>query len=100
MRNILFAVALAAAAGGCAKSEQAAEAKTPDVKVPELTIDQVDKELAANTIKAVDCNGDETRKKAGVIPGAILVDDEEKYAQDVLPADKATKLVFYCGGPG
>jgi hypothetical protein len=36
----------------------------------------------------------------GVVPGAILVTDDESYAATELPADKTTKLVFYCSNPG
>jgi hypothetical protein len=100
MRNVLFGVALAlAAASGCSKSDD----KTSSAKeesFPIMTVDQVDAALAAKQITAVDCNGDNTRKKMGVVPGAILVTDEESYAPSELPADKTAKLVFYCSNPG
>ncbi len=70
------------------------------MKIPQITVDQLDKDLAAKAATPVDCNGDTTRKHEGTIPGAILVADEEKYAASELPADKSAKLVFYCGGPG
>jgi hypothetical protein len=60
----------------------------------------MDKALAAKEATPVDCNGDRTRKKLGVIPGAILVSDEESFAASELPADKNTKLVFYCADTG
>ncbi|MGE5184905.1 MAG: rhodanese-like domain-containing protein, partial [Acidobacteriota bacterium] len=65
-----------------------------------ITVDQLDKDLAAKAATPVDCNGDATRKHMGTIPGAILVSDEDKYDASALPTDKAAKLVFYCGGPG
>ena len=38
---------------------------------------------------------------AGNVPlGDIILVDEETFTADDLPADKARKLVFYCGGPG
>lgn len=44
----------------------------------------------------VDANGQETRAKSGVIPGAVLLTSSTEYALKELPADKAGKLVFYC----
>ncbi len=100
MRKILLAAALSfGALGGCSKSE-ADKGAAADVKIPSATVDDLDHWLAAKEAQAVDCNGDNTRKRAGVIPGAILVSDEEKFTASELPGDKQTKLVFYCGGPG
>ncbi|MBA3502772.1 MAG: rhodanese-like domain-containing protein, partial [Deltaproteobacteria bacterium] len=50
-------------------------------------------------LTVVDCNSEKTRKKVGILPGAVLIDDETFTASE-LPSDKSTKLVFYCGGPG
>jgi rhodanese-related sulfurtransferase len=44
----------------------------------------------------VDANGQGTRSKAGVIPGAVLLTSFNEYALSELPANKASKLVFYC----
>jgi hypothetical protein len=100
MRNVLFGVALAfAAVTGCNKSEEKA-GKVAEAPLPTMTVDQVDAQLAAKQITPVDCNGDNTRKKMGVVPGAILISDEDAYAESELPADKTTKLVFYCANPG
>jgi len=104
MRNFLLAVALSiTAVAGCAKPDKAVSPPAPDKaedKLPSMTIDEVDRALAANEAKAVDCNGEATRKKMGVVPSAILVTDDESYAASELPADKTTKLVFYCADPG
>jgi len=98
MRTILLAVVLAsAAAAGCSKDKAGTESAASDL--PMMTVDEVDKGLAANTLTAVDCNGESTRKKYGILPGAILLADEEAYTASELPADKARKLVFYCSGP-
>lgn len=43
----------------------------------------------------VDVNGDDTRASSGVIPGAVLLTSTE-FAAGELPAEKSTKLVFYC----
>ena len=101
MRNVLFGVVLAlAAVSGCKKSDTHAKPGEAEIvgeeQFPKLTPDEVEKELAAKTITPVDCNGDGTREKMGHLPGAILVTDEEQYGPSELPADKSTKLVFYC----
>lgn len=101
MRNVLFGVVLAlAAVSGCKKSDNHAKPGEAEIvgeeQFPKLTPDEVEKELAAKTITPVDCNGDGTREKMGHLPGAILVTDEEQYGPSELPADKSTKLVFYC----
>ena len=104
MRKLLFAAALSfAALSGCSKSESGPDqtgAKADQAKLPTMTVDEVDKALAAKQIVPVDCNTDATRKREGVLPGAILVTDDEGYAASELPADKTTKLVFYCANPG
>ncbi len=42
-------------------------------------------------------NTKDVRKKAGVIPGAILLTSSSKFnVAKELPADKSTALVFYC----
>lgn len=98
MRTILLGVVLASAAAsaGCSKDNSGHEAKSD---LPTMTLDQVEKGIAANTLTAVDCNGDKTRKKYGIVPGAILIEDEEAFEASALPADKARPLVFYCSGP-
>ena len=53
--------------------------------------------LARSDGQAVDANGDATRKKMGVIPGAVLLTNMD--AVNELPADKARNLVFYCANP-
>ena len=105
MRKLLLISLLAAMPfGGCAKSDSAgaggANAKPADVKIPDITVDQLDTDLQAKAATPVDCNGDRTRKHEGVVPGAILVSDESTYAASELPADKGAKLVFYCANPG
>ena len=103
MRKLLFAAALSfAALSGCSKTdsaESAPSAKAED-KLATMTVDEVDQAIAAKQATPVDCNTDKTRKKVGVVPGAILITDDERYAASELPADKTTKLVFYCANPG
>jgi len=102
---MLVAAALCVAAfAGCSKTDQAQAApkaeKSEAEKLPTMTVDEVDRAITAKEAVAVDCNGEGLRKRAGVVPGAILVSDHESYAASELPADKQTKLVFYCANPG
>ena len=104
MRKALFAALLATAAFACSKSDsgsatakaEPAAADKAEAQIPALTPDEVEAQLTAHTITAVDVNGDSTRKKLGVVPGAIRLSDDESFAANELPADKSTKLVFYC----
>ncbi len=101
MRRLLFATALSLAAfTGCSKAEKTEAAQQAEDNLPKMTVDEVDQALAAKQVVPVDCNGDKTRKRMGVLPGAIQVSDEETYAASELPADKTTKLVFYCANSG
>ncbi len=98
MRTLLFSTVIALASVGCSSQKDT----TAEVKhdLPEISIADVAAGLDAKQLTVIDCNGEDTRKKHGVIPGAILVEDEEKFPASVLPSDKKAKLVFYCGGPG
>jgi rhodanese-related sulfurtransferase len=100
MRMFLFAAVLAlGAAAGCSKSDHASPAKTEakaEVKIPTVTVEEVGESLAKGECVPVDANGTGTRKHMGVLPGAVLLSDEETYAMSELPADKSKTLVFYC----
>jgi hypothetical protein len=99
MRRILLSTILGLAAiTGCSKKDDKAAAVNTD-DLPMVSVDEVEKGLADNSLSIVDCNGDGTRKKFGIVPGAILVADEEAFPASDLPADKARKLVFYCSSP-
>jgi hypothetical protein len=50
----------------------------------------------ARSLHIYDANVAETRAKYGVIPGATLLDSDDRYDLSVLPRDKKAKLVFYC----
>jgi rhodanese-related sulfurtransferase len=103
MRNLLFVSALAISAisaAGCSKKSDggAPAAGETEAKIATVSVDQLDTMLASNQCQAVDANGDETRKKMGVVPGAILLkDSSDKFDAAQLPADKSKALVFYCG---
>jgi len=97
MRTLLLVSALGlAAVSGCAKHSDDARATKVAAEIPSVTIDQLDAMLARNECVAVDANGERTRQKMGVIPGAVLLTDFETFTPAELPADKAKPLVFYC----
>jgi rhodanese-related sulfurtransferase len=103
MKNMMFAAALVAAAACAKQADKPAPATAPTpaadqaaAKIPTLTVDAVDQQLTAGNCTAVDANGDGTRKKMGVIPGAVLLPDEDSYDLKLLPTDKSKELVFYC----
>ena len=98
MRTIVLAVSLAlSAAPGCAKDKAGTEETE---HLPTMTPDELATAIAANAATPVDCNGERTRKKLGVVPGAVVISDEETFSASELPADKGRKLVFYCADPG
>ena len=110
MRKLLLAAALSLAAfAGCSKADKAADktdqaadkaAANEEDSLPTMTVDEVEAAINAKQVQAVDTNPDTTRKKMGVVPGAVLVSDDSNYAASELPADKTMKLVFYCANPG
>jgi rhodanese-related sulfurtransferase len=102
MRTILFASLLGLASiAGCSKDsaadKSAPAAASAEANLPTVSVDDVDKALASGQVQAVDANGDQTRKKMGVIPGAVLLTDSDSFKPSELPADKQKPLVFYCG---
>jgi rhodanese-related sulfurtransferase len=98
MRKLVFPVvsALALAAGaGCSRTpDQDATAARAPAKVATVSVDELDQLLANHACQAVDANGNSTRRRMGVIPGAVLLTDADSI--DKLPADKTRNLVFYC----
>ena len=99
MRSILLAAVLALGAGaGCSKTDKAtSKAETASTaNLPTITVDEVDQKLASGDCVPVDANGTETRKKMGVVPGAVLLTDSETFQISELPADKSKQLIFYC----
>lgn len=106
MRTLIAACLFASLTIGCQRSDptKSAEAKPAAAEHKEalasLTVDEVDAQLAAHQLTAVDCNMAEMRKQLGVLPGAILISEDDTFAVNELPADKSTKLVFYCHDEG
>ena len=82
---------------GCSRATDRAAPATEDRASPQVatvTVDELDQMLASKDCQAVDANGNETRRRMGVIPGAVLLTDADSI--DKLPGDKAKRLVFYC----
>jgi hypothetical protein len=101
MRNLLVVAALSLASlAACSKSDGDSSGAKAEANLPSMTVDEVDKAITAKEATAVDCNHDKLRQKLGVVPGAILVTSSDAYEAKELPADKTTKLVFYCADPG
>ena len=97
MRTLLLAAVLALGAGaGCSKSEKSTTETAEKAKLPMITVDEVDQKLASGECVPVDANGAETRKKMGVVPGAVLLTDSDSFQLSELPTDKSKALVFYC----
>ena len=94
MRTLLAISLLALSAlPGCSKPRDPIAERVPTV-IPEISVDELDRLLADHACQAVDANGDATRQKMGVIPGAVLLDDFD--STDGLPGARSTGLVFYC----
>jgi rhodanese-related sulfurtransferase len=99
MRTLLLATLLGLlgpAGAGCSKpsSEAARGANGPAIAT--LSVDELEAKLRRGECRAVDANGDPTRQRFGVIPGAVLLSDYETFRPGELPADKSKGLVFYC----
>jgi predicted sulfurtransferase len=60
-----------------------------------LTAAQLHGMLGAPDLKVFDANSDESYA-AGHVPGAVHLADYRKFPASVLPADKATRVIFYC----
>jgi len=96
MRTLLVTALLAIAVVGCSKKTEPEHHEKLSDTVPTITIEELDAKLASKECQAVDANGDATRKKLGVIPGAVLLTDSDTFSTSELPSDKSKTLVFYC----
>ncbi|HEU4732464.1 MAG TPA: rhodanese-like domain-containing protein [Kofleriaceae bacterium] len=88
---------LALGGAGCSRTSEpdaaALEHRVP-ARLETVSVDELDRMLASHDGQAVDANGIETRRRMGVIPGALLLTDADSI--DKLPRDRSTRLVFYC----
>ncbi len=69
-----------------------------EAKAPEVSFEELKGLVAKKTAVLVDANGSSTYKE-GHIPGAIDFEKHEGDLGKVLPKDKKTLIVAYCGGP-
>ena len=101
MRSIakLFVVGLltAGAMGGCKKQDAAPSAKA-EAPLTSVSVTDLEASLERGECIPVDANSDATRKRMGLVPGAVKLSDSDTFAAAELPADKTKNLVFYCGG--
>jgi len=84
-------------------SPSSTEQATPNApaeqkKIAEVTVTDVAHFVKDKSATILDANDADTRKEYGVVPGAVLLASHQEYPLSVLPAAKADKLVFYCGG--
>ena len=111
MRTLLLATLLGLlGAAGCSRGSsdeagpgakagpgaEAAPGAAPAPAIATLSVDELEARLARGECRAVDANGAATRKRHGVIPGAVLLSDYETFLPRELPADRSKGLVFYC----
>ncbi len=62
-----------------------------------FSVDEVATMMAEKAVTVLDANNSDTRTKYGVVPGAVLLSSYSGFDTAAeLPADKASKLVFYC----
>lgn len=65
-------------------------------KVPDISHEDLKAAIASGKVALIDVNGTDTYKE-GHIPGAIDFDANEETLAKLLPADKSTLVVAYCG---
>ncbi len=78
---------------GCKKDEATLAA---EAKIKELSVDALAGMVKAGKAHVFDANGESTREKYGIIPGAKLLASSSDYDLAALPAEKDASLVFYC----
>ena len=67
-------------------------------KLPEISIEELEQAIQSNKVAILDVNGENSYKK-GHIPGAIHYSSEKNNLKQLLPKQKDTLIVAYCGGP-
>lgn len=65
---------------------------------PDITINDLKGAIASKSVTLLDANGSDSYKE-GHIPGAIDFSAAKNKLAKVLPKDKGTLIVAYCGGP-
>jgi rhodanese-related sulfurtransferase len=93
-----FAVSLALAFSSVALSHAPIALAEAAAHAPEISLPELKKVVATKAATIIDANGVDMYKK-GHIPGAISFAENGTKLATMLPADKATPIVAYCGGP-
>jgi rhodanese-related sulfurtransferase len=65
---------------------------------PNISVKDLKAAIDSNEVVIIDVNGPKSFKN-GHIPGAINYSEDSKNLAKLLPADKKTLIVSYCGGP-
>ena len=65
---------------------------------PDITINDLKAAIASKSVTVLDANGTDSFKD-GHIPGAIDFSASKAKLAKVLPKDKSSLIVAYCGGP-
>lgn len=65
-------------------------------KVPDISHEDLKAAIASGQVAIIDVNGTDTYQE-GHIPGAIDFEANEAKLASLLPADKSTLIVAYCG---
>lgn len=65
---------------------------------PDISVNDLKDAIAAKKVTVVDVNGSDSFKQ-GHIPGAIDFEANKEKLATLLPADKNSLIVAYCGGP-
>jgi rhodanese-related sulfurtransferase len=67
-------------------------------KFPDISIADLKKQIDSQSVAIIDVNGAQSFKN-GHIPGAINFSKDSANLKKLLPKDKNTLIVSYCGGP-
>lgn len=102
--TVLLSFVLVCACGGGASTETASSDETSGTETAApadafavLSVEEVAAGIAENRLAVFDANSRETFE-SGHVPGATWV-HYDSVSTAILPADQASPIVFYCGGP-
>lgn len=105
MRHLSLALSLAALAiAPLALSTSISSLSAADMPAaekmafPDISKADLEAAITAKSVVIIDCNGTESFKE-GHIPGAIDFATSKADLATLLPKDKASLVVAYCGGP-
>ena len=65
---------------------------------PDISVEDLQKAISAKEVAVIDVNGPKSFAN-GHIPGAIEFSSQKADLKNLLPKDKNTLVVAYCGGP-